>query len=89
MHTLIDENVLGGKRLLRKVVAGTLGCALAAGAYANPTGMQVVAGQVSTVASGNSLLITNSTAGVSAANCGTCESARNRVNGAYRSVSSR
>ena len=60
MHTLIDENVLGGKRLLRKVVAGTLGCALAAGAYANPTGMQVVAGQVSTVASGNSLLITNS-----------------------------
>ena len=46
--------------ILRKLFAGTLGCALAAGAFANPTGMQVVAGQVSTVTSANSLLITNS-----------------------------
>jgi filamentous hemagglutinin family protein len=45
---------------LHKALAGVLGCALAAGAFANPTGMQVVAGQVSTVTSGNQLLITNS-----------------------------
>jgi filamentous hemagglutinin family protein len=35
-------------------------CMLAGEAAANPTGMQVVAGQVSTVTSGNQLLITNS-----------------------------
>ena len=45
---------------LRMTVAGAVSCALAAAAFANPTGMQVVAGQVSTVTSGNQLLITNS-----------------------------
>ena len=47
-------------RILHKLLAGTLGCAIAAGAFANPTGMQVVAGQVTAATSGNSLLITNS-----------------------------
>lgn len=54
-----NRNAVGAARL-HKALAGIVGCALAAGAFANPTGMQVVAGQVNTVTSGNQLLITNS-----------------------------
>ena len=46
--------------LARKAFAGALGCVLAASVAANPSGMQVVAGQASAVTSGNQLLITNS-----------------------------
>ena len=45
---------------LRIAAAAAVACFLAGNAAANPTGMQVVAGQVSTVTSGNQLLITNS-----------------------------
>ena len=45
---------------LRTTLATGFLCMLAGEAAANPTGMQVVAGQVSTVTSGNQLLITNS-----------------------------
>src|SRR3984957_14037245 len=45
---------------LRTALATAFLCTLAGEAAANPTGMQVVAGQVSTVTSGNQLLITNS-----------------------------
>jgi filamentous hemagglutinin family protein len=45
---------------LRIAAAAALACFAAGNAAANPTGMQVVAGQVSTVTSGNQLLITNS-----------------------------
>ena len=45
---------------LRTALATALLCTLAGEVAANPTGMQVVAGQVSTVTSGNQLLITNS-----------------------------
>jgi filamentous hemagglutinin family protein len=48
------------RSLSGKVLAGVLGCILASRGGANPTGMQVVAGQASTVTSGNQLLITNS-----------------------------
>ena len=48
------------RTLAHKAFAGALGCVLAAGAAANPSGMQVVAGQASSVTSGNQLLITNS-----------------------------
>jgi filamentous hemagglutinin family protein len=54
-----NRNPAGSGRL-HNALAGVVGCALAAGAFANPTGMQVVAGQVSTVTSGNQLLVTNS-----------------------------
>jgi filamentous hemagglutinin family protein len=44
-----------------QALAGLLACALAGGvAFANPTGPQIVAGQVSIVGSGNQLSITNS-----------------------------
>jgi filamentous hemagglutinin family protein len=45
---------------LRTALATAFLCMLAGEAAANPTGMQVVAGQVTTVTSGNQLLITNS-----------------------------
>ena len=45
---------------LRTALTTAVLCTLAGHVAANPTGMQVVAGQVSTVASGNQLLITNS-----------------------------
>jgi filamentous hemagglutinin family protein len=45
---------------LRIAAGAALACFVAGNAAANPTGMQVVAGQVSTVTSGNQLLITNS-----------------------------
>jgi filamentous hemagglutinin family protein len=45
---------------LRIAAAAAVACFLAGNAAANPTGMQVVAGQVSTATSGNQLLITNS-----------------------------
>jgi hypothetical protein len=51
--------LLGG---LRTALATAFLCMFAGEATANPTGMQVVAGQVSTVTSGNQLLITNSQA---------------------------
>ena len=54
-----NRNPAGSGRL-HNALAGVVGCALATGAFANPTGMQVVAGQVSTVTSANQLLITNS-----------------------------
>jgi filamentous hemagglutinin family protein len=45
---------------LRQLVAAVAACTLAANAIANPTGAQVVAGQVGIVSSSNQLLITNS-----------------------------
>ena len=45
---------------LRTTLATAFLCLLAGEAAANPTGMQIVAGQVTTVTSGNQLLITNS-----------------------------
>jgi filamentous hemagglutinin family protein len=45
---------------MRIAAAAAVACFLAGNAAANPTGMQVIAGQVSTVTSGNQLLITNS-----------------------------
>jgi filamentous hemagglutinin family protein len=45
---------------LRTALATAFLCTVAGEAAANPTGMQVIAGQVSTVTSGNQLLITNS-----------------------------
>ena len=45
---------------LRMAAAAAVACFVAGNAAANPTGMQVVAGQVSAVTSGNQLLITNS-----------------------------
>ncbi|MDB6011205.1 MAG: hypothetical protein JWL65_3455 [Gammaproteobacteria bacterium] len=45
---------------LRIAAAAAVACFVAGNAAANPTGMQVVAGRVSTVTSGNQLLITNS-----------------------------
>ncbi len=45
---------------LRRVLAAVSAWALVGNALANPTGSQTVAGQVSTVSSGNQLLITNS-----------------------------
>lgn len=48
------------RTLSRKALAGVLGAFLAGSAGANPSGMQVVAGQAGAVTSGNQLLITNS-----------------------------
>ena len=45
---------------LRQLVAAVAACTLAGNAIANPTGAQVVAGQVGIVSSPNQLLITNS-----------------------------
>jgi filamentous hemagglutinin family protein len=57
MRRALRRSLLAG---LRTSLATTLLCLIAGEAAANPTGMQVIAGQVSTVTSGNQLLITNS-----------------------------
>lgn len=60
MNPWSNPRTARGVQRLRQLVTAVAACALSGNAIANPTGAQVVAGQVGIVSSPNQLLITNS-----------------------------